>query len=82
MRRKSVTILAVLLGTAIGVFFFAPVVYSPVSSNFCGLETTICPITMVSVYKSPSCSVFGIGAAFVVDQGWYSIGCIPRIVFY
>lgn len=49
MRRKSVTILAVLLGTAMVVFFFAPVVYSPVSSSFCGLETITCPITIVSV---------------------------------
>jgi hypothetical protein len=83
MRRKTIVILIVLLGIGTAVFSFVPVVFSPVVSNFCGLQTiSSCPSTIIAVYKSPSCAVFGIGAAFVVEQGWYSISCNPRIIFY
>lgn len=71
MKRRTVASLIVLLGVAIAVFAFAPVVYSPTWVISCSRSildlgpVTPCRITgSIPAYEPPSCALLGIGAAY------------------
>ena len=56
------------------VFFFAPVVYSPIrawarNGGNCG--GAMCPIS-IAAYESPGCALFGVGAG-VVNQTYAQV---------
>jgi len=92
MRRRTVAILIALLGAAIAVFVFVPVVYSPITVGegaFC--VQPHCSTLLVSyepAYESPSCAVFGVGTTydnFLWSVGWgvassYNVGCPPKVL--
>lgn len=72
MRRRTVATLIALLGTAMAVFVFAPIVYSPIHVlSPCNPNVSTCNVGVEpffeSAYESPSCAIFGVGVA---TAGW------------
>ena len=67
MRRRAVATLIAIVGIAIAVFAFAPVIYSPIKVYYCSypdsnnLVNNGCEVPLFSAYESPSCAVLGIG---------------------
>ena len=91
MKRKTVMLLIVLSGTAIVLFAFVPIIYSPLRVHHClppvGENTTLtCSTYFFSTYESPSCAVLGIGVGHDnVTAGFgdwsYYVGCPSKTVY-
>lgn len=90
MRRRTVAALIVLVGAAMAVFAFAPVIYSPLRVSHClpprNGTVIACSAYFFSTSESPSCVVLGIGVgednvtAGFGDWSYY-IGCPPKAVY-
>jgi len=87
MKRRTVAVQIVLLGTAIVVFACAPVIYPPLRFHHCLPPGNVgCTAYSFATYESPSCAVIGIGVghdnvtAGFGDWSYYT-GCPPKVVY-
>ena len=92
MKRRTLGLaLSVLIGASMVVFFFAPIVYSPIyyygGPIIAQNNTSVCAAgCTVGEYKSLSCEVLGAGLSFGhwMGNGWddsqwfYRFGCPPQ----
>jgi hypothetical protein len=77
-RRRTIVLLIVAAGA--GFFLFAPVM---LWLNYAGPQLTTPPTIILSAYRSPSCSVLGVGITLLYHPGDWSyatyLSCDPDI---